>query len=48
MFTYTLQTQERMTDPKQFGEIIIKANEDGSSLMLKDVATVELGHKVII
>ncbi|RXI42674.1 hydrophobe/amphiphile efflux-1 family RND transporter [Malaciobacter mytili] len=43
MFTYTLQTQERMTDPKQFGEIIIKANEDGSSLMLKDVATVELG-----
>ncbi len=43
MFTYTLQTQERMSDPKQFGEIIIKSNEDGSSLMLKDVATVELG-----
>ncbi len=45
MFTYTLQTQERMTDPRQFGEIIIKANEDGSSLMLKDVATIELGSQ---
>lgn len=43
MFTYTLQTQERMSTPEQFGNIIIKANEDGSALTLKDVATIELG-----
>ena len=43
MFTYTIQTPERLNDPLQFSEIIIKANEDGSSLKLKDVATIELG-----
>ncbi|AXX86946.1 RND family efflux system, inner membrane transporter, AcrB family [Malaciobacter marinus] len=43
MFTYTLQTQERMSTPEQFGNIIIRANEDGSALTLKDVATIELG-----
>ncbi|SKB69564.1 efflux RND transporter permease subunit [Malaciobacter marinus] len=43
MFTYTLQTQERMSKPEQFGNIIIRANEDGSALTLKDVATIELG-----
>lgn len=43
MFTYTLQTQERMSKPEQFGDIIIRANEDGSALTLKDVATIELG-----
>ncbi|MGA1933182.1 efflux RND transporter permease subunit [Arcobacter sp. YIC-464] len=43
MFTYTLQTQERMSSPEEFGNIIIRANEDGSALTLKDVATIELG-----
>ena len=43
MFTYTIQTPERLSDPLQFSEIIIKANEDGSSLKLKDVANIELG-----
>lgn len=45
MFTYTLETPERMSDPKQFGNIIIKSNEDGSALRLKDVANVELGSQ---
>lgn len=45
MFTYTLQTPKRMSDPKEFGEIIIRSNEDGSALHLKDVATVELGSQ---
>lgn len=45
MFTYTLQTQERFSEPWQFGEIIVRANEDGSALKLKDVATVELGSQ---
>lgn len=43
MFTYTIQTPERMSDPEQFSNIIIRANEDGSSLLLKDVANIELG-----
>jgi multidrug efflux pump len=43
MFTYTIETPQRLSEPSQFADIIIKANEDGSSLKLKDVATVELG-----
>ncbi len=43
MFTFTLQTQDRFSDPTQFSDIVIRANEDGSSLKLKDVATLELG-----
>ena len=43
MFTYTIQTPERMSDPEEFSNIIIRANEDGSSLLLKDVANIELG-----
>lgn len=45
MFTYTLQTPERLSDPKEFSNIIIKSNEDGSALRLKDVARVELGSQ---
>src|SRR5574344_1589791 len=43
MYTYTIKTPSRFDNPTQFGNIIIRANEDGSSLKLKDVATVELG-----
>jgi multidrug efflux pump len=43
MFTYTIQTPERMSDPEEFSNIIIRANEDGSSLLLKDVSNIELG-----
>lgn len=45
MFTYTIETPSRMSDPSQFANIIIRANEDGSALRLKDVATIELGSK---
>jgi multidrug efflux pump len=45
MFTYTLETPQRFSDPSQFANIIIRANEDGSSLKLKDVATIELGSQ---
>ena len=43
MFTYTIQTPQRLSTPEQFSNIVIRANEDGSSLLLKDVATIELG-----
>ena len=45
MFTYTIETPSRMSDPSEFSNIIIRSNEDGSALKLKDVATVELGAK---
>ena len=42
-FQFNLQTQGRLVTPKQFGDIIIRANPDGSVLRLHDVASVELG-----
>ncbi|MED5618310.1 efflux RND transporter permease subunit [Ideonella sp. BN130291] len=42
---YTITTQGRLSDPKQFEEIIVRADGDGSSVRLKDVARVELGSK---
>lgn len=43
MYTYTIRTPQRFENPEQFGNIVIRSNEDGSSLRLKDIATVELG-----
>lgn len=38
-----LQTQGRLTTPQQFGAIILRANPDGSTLRIRDVARVEIG-----
>ncbi len=45
-FTYTVRTQGRLVTPEEFGDIILRANPDGSVLHLKDVARVELGTQV--
>ncbi|XEI54072.1 multidrug efflux RND transporter permease subunit [Pseudomonas nitroreducens] len=42
-FTYTVSTQGRFSDPKQFENIILRTDSTGASLLLKDVARVELG-----
>jgi hydrophobe/amphiphile efflux-1 (HAE1) family protein len=42
-FQLNLQTQGRLTTPEQFGNIVIRANPDGSVLRVKDVARLELG-----
>src|SRR5437879_420729 len=42
---YTITTKGRLADPKEFENIIVRANPDGSSLRLKDVARVELASK---
>src|SRR6058998_2342700 len=42
---YTITTQGRLSEPKQFEEIIVRADENGSAVRLKDVARVELGSK---
>lgn len=35
--------QTRLTDPEQFGQILLKTNADGSAVRLRDVATIKLG-----
>src|SRR5712664_2237326 len=42
---FTITTKGRLSEPREFEEIIVRANPDGSKLRLKDVARVELGSK---
>ena len=42
---YTITAQGRLTDAKQFGDIIVRADPNGSTVRLSDVARVELGSK---
>src|SRR5207253_2636295 len=42
-FQMNVQTQGRLTTPEQFGNIVLRANPDGSLLRIRDVARVELG-----
>ncbi|MBB5634356.1 HAE1 family hydrophobic/amphiphilic exporter-1 [Pedobacter cryoconitis] len=42
-FEYVLKYPGKYTKPEEYGNMIIRANADGSMLKLKDVAKVELG-----
>jgi HAE1 family hydrophobic/amphiphilic exporter-1 len=42
-FTYNVTAQGRLVDAEQFGQIIVRANPDGSIVRLRDVARIELG-----
>jgi hydrophobe/amphiphile efflux-1 (HAE1) family protein len=42
-FQYTVSAQGRLTDPSQFGDIIVKVGSDGRITRLKDVSHVDLG-----
>ncbi|WP_199153778.1 efflux RND transporter permease subunit [Chromobacterium sp. ASV23] len=42
-FTYTVNAKGRLADPKEFGDIIIRSEPDGSKIRVKDVARVEMG-----
>ena len=42
-FQINLQTKGRLTTPEEFGQIVVRANPDGSVLKVKDVARIELG-----
>ncbi|MGV3531258.1 MAG: efflux RND transporter permease subunit, partial [Chthoniobacteraceae bacterium] len=44
-FTYTIRAQGRLQSAEEFGEIVIRANADGSLVRLKDVARTELGSQ---
>jgi hydrophobe/amphiphile efflux-1 (HAE1) family protein len=42
-FQFNVQTQGRLTTPEQFGAIVVRADQDGSVVRLRDIARVELG-----
>jgi hydrophobe/amphiphile efflux-1 (HAE1) family protein len=42
---YTITTQGRLSDPKAFEDIIVRARADGAEVRLKDVARIQLGSK---
>ncbi len=42
-FTYTIRAQGRLTTPEEFGDIVLRAEEDGSLVRVRDVARIELG-----
>jgi HAE1 family hydrophobic/amphiphilic exporter-1 len=41
----TINTEGRLTDPKEFENIIVRANRDGSVVRVKDVARIDMGAK---
>ena len=42
-FTYTVRAPGKFSTPEEFGNIIVRATEDGRQVRVKDVARVELG-----
>src|SRR4026208_2543940 len=42
-FTYTVRAQGRLQTPEEFGEIVVRANTDGSFVRVKDIARIDLG-----
>ncbi|HEX7340628.1 MAG TPA: efflux RND transporter permease subunit, partial [Rhodanobacteraceae bacterium] len=42
-FTANVSTESRFSTPEQFGNIILRANADGTAVRLRDVATIGLG-----
>jgi multidrug efflux pump len=42
----TLIVDGQLSNPEQFGRVVLRANSDGSTVRLKDVARIELGAQV--
>src|SRR5512139_3116960 len=42
-FTYSVRSQGRLQSEQEFGDIVLRANPDGSIVRVKDVARIELG-----
>jgi hydrophobic/amphiphilic exporter-1 (mainly G- bacteria), HAE1 family len=45
-YTYAVIAQSRLVSPEEFGQIVVRANPDGSFVRLQDVARIELGAQV--
>ncbi len=46
VYSYTIRGQSRLTSIDEFSNIVIRMNEDGSKVLLKDVARLELGNEM--
>ena len=46
-YQLSIQAQGRLTTPEEFGNVVIRATENGSFVRLKDVARVELGARLM-
>ena len=44
-FTYTVNTGGRFETPEEFGKVVVRADPDGSQVLLRDVARIELGSQ---
>ena len=44
-FQLNITTQGRLTEPEEFENVIVRANPDGSTVRVRDVAAVELGAR---
>ena len=44
-FQLTIKTKGRLTQPAEFGDIVLRANPDGSVVRIKDVARIETGAR---
>jgi hydrophobe/amphiphile efflux-1 (HAE1) family protein len=44
-FTYTVNTGGRFETPEEFGRVVVRADPDGSQVLLRDVARIELGSQ---
>ncbi|EPC9513774.1 efflux RND transporter permease subunit [Campylobacter upsaliensis] len=44
-YVYSITMQGRLKSSQEFGEVILRVNEDGSFLRLKEVADIELGSQ---
>jgi HAE1 family hydrophobic/amphiphilic exporter-1 len=42
-FTYTVQTAGRFETADQFGQVVVRSNDDGSQVLLRDVSDIQLG-----
>src|SRR4051794_13807453 len=42
-FTYAVRAQGRLTDPEQFGDVVVRLNPDGSAVRMRGVARIQLG-----
>ena len=44
-FTYTVQAAGRFETPEEFGAVVVRSNSDGSQVLLRDVARIDLGSQ---
>ena len=45
-YTYTVKTQGRLLNEEEFGKIIVRSNADGTQVLMRDVARIELGTQL--